>query len=132
MREYIYCNLNPKKKRTGDCVVRAFAFFFGVSWTKAFFDVIMFCAENGVVSFNYRKTYYKYLQEKGYVKRVLPFKPKISVGEFCEKIAEEGKTYLIQVPRHMTIVCNCDVYDTWDCRKEKVDYYWVRDGGDML
>lgn len=130
MKDFIYYNLNPQQKHTGDCVVRAFAFFLGMTWKRAFLDLIMYCADKGVVNFNYRSTYYAYLQEKGYVKRKLFCTHKISVGEFCEKYAEEGKTYLIQVKGHMTIVCERDVYDTWDCRDRIMDFYWERDGGD--
>lgn len=131
MKQFVYYNLNPLQNHTGDCVVRAFAFFLGIPWKRAFLDLIMWCADRGVVNFNYRSTYYDYLKEKGFVKKKLPFKSKITVGEFCERIAEEGKTYLIQVKRHMTIVCERDVLDVWDCRDREVEFYWERDGGDV-
>ncbi len=132
MKQFVYYNLNPLQNHTGDCVVRAFAFFLGITWKRAFLDLIMWCADKGVVNFNYRSTYYGYLREKAYVKHKQLSRQKVSVGEFCEKIAAEGKTYLIQVKRHMTIVSNRDVYDTWDCRDKLVEFYWVRDGGDVL
>lgn len=131
MKQFVYYNLNPLQNHTGDCVVRAFAFFFGIPWKRAFLDLIMYCADKGVVNFNYRSTYYGYLREKGYAKIKPPFREKTSVGEFCENIAKEGKTYLVQIKRHMTIVCNRDVYDTWDCRSKDVDFYWERDGRDV-
>lgn len=125
MKEFYYINLNPLKKRTGDCVVRALAFFLGIPWKEAFFDLIMFCADKGLVNFNYISTYTAYMKDKGYVRQKPPYKG-ISIGEFCEKIADEGYVYIIQTKRHMTIICDRDVFDTWDCRDRNVIYYWKR------
>lgn len=125
MKEFYYINLNPLKKRTGDCVVRALAFFLGIPWKEAFFDLIMFCADKGLVNFNYISTYTAFMKDKGYVRQKPPYKG-ISIGEFCEKIADEGYVYIIQTKRHMTIICDMDVFDTWDCRDREVIYYWKR------
>ena len=125
MKEFYYINLNPLKKHTGDCVVRALAFFLGIPWKEAFFDLIMFCADKGLVNFNYISTYTAYMKDKGYVRQKPPYKG-ISIGEFCEKIADDGYVYIIQTKRHMTIICDRDVFDTWDCRDRDVIYYWKR------
>lgn len=125
MKEFYYINLNPLKKRTGDCVVRALAFFLGIPWKEAFFDLIMFCADKGLVNFNYISTYTAFMKDKGYVRQKPPYKG-ISIGEFCENIADDGYVYIILTKRHMTIICDRDVFDTWDCRDRDVIYYWKR------
>ena len=50
----------------------------------------------------------------------------MTVGRFCDEFAEEGKFYMVQVKRHMTIVDNKEINDTWDCSDRIVEYYWVR------
>ena len=125
MKEFYYINLNPLKKRTGDCVVRALAFFFGIPWKEAFFELIKYCADKGLVSFNYISTYTAFLKDKGYVRHKAPYKG-ISIGEFCEKVADDDFVYLIHTKRHMTIICDRNVFDTWDCREKEVINYWVK------
>ena len=107
MAKFVYCNFNPKQLHTNDCLVRALAYFFGVSWRKAFLDIIEWCADRG---FERHKT-----PERG-----------MTVGRFCDEFAEEGKFYMVQVKRHMTIVDNKEINDTWDCSNRIVEYYWVR------
>lgn len=124
-----YYNPNPKGLHTNDCVVRALTFFLGMSWRGAFLDIINWCADNGVVEFNRRTQYNKYLEEKGYKRQKAPRK-NLTVGEFWEYFAEYDKTYIVSMPRHLTIISNRHIYDIGDCSHKKMDGYWVRDGGD--
>ena len=120
-----YYNTNPLKKETGDCVVRALAFFLGVTWRKAFLNIIAWCADQGLVSFNYRRTYTMYLKEIGYRRNRVPRKG-MTVGEFRDGIAEKGRTYIISIPHHLTVIQDGVLYDTWDCSEKIMDGYWVR------
>lgn len=125
MAKFVYCNFNPKQLHTNDCLVRALAYFFGVSWRKAFLDIIEWCADRGWVDWNYRSKYNVYLAERGYERHKTPERG-MTVGRFCDEFAEEGKVYMVQVKRHMTIVHNKEINDTWDCSDRIVEYYWVR------
>lgn len=125
MAKFVYYNLNPQQLHTNDCMVRALSYFFGVTWHKAFIDIIEWCAERGVVSWNYRSQYNVYLLERGFVRHKTPEKG-MSVGRFCDEFAEEGKIYMVQVNRHMTIIDNKEINDTWNCSECIVEYYWVR------
>ncbi len=122
---YTYKNLNPQQKRTGDCVVRAMAYFFGVDWRTAFYSLITYCADHAVVTFNYRSTYTAFLKEKGYRRMRAPEKG-MTVGRFRDEYAEEGKMYLLQVPRHLTIIDDRVLIDTWDCSDRKLEGYWMK------
>ena len=41
---FVYYNPNPKKKNTGDCVVRALAKFFDTDWLTAYMNICSFSA----------------------------------------------------------------------------------------
>lgn len=41
---FVYYNPNPKKKNTGDCVVRALAKFFNTDWLTAYMNICSFAA----------------------------------------------------------------------------------------
>lgn len=120
---FFYYNANPKGIRTGDCVVRAFSYFLGMSWAEALQSLIDWGIKNGLVLFHYRGFYNKYLLERGYKKRKTPNQV-LTVRDFCDKYAEDGGLYLIQCPRHVTIVHNKGIVDTWDCGHLKVEGYW--------
>lgn len=122
---FLYHNLNPKGIHTRDCVIRAFAFFFGVTWREAFLDLINWCADRGRVDFNYRSAYYDYLKEKGYPKHKAPEKG-MTVEDFRDRYAKEGKTYIIQGKRHLTIISDQTIYDIGDCSLMVMDNYWER------
>lgn len=125
MNSFLFFNANPLNKRVGDCVIRAFSFFFGVSWKKAFMDLICWCTERGLVNFNYRSVFNEYLKEQGFLRHKAPRKG-MTVAEFRDEFAEEEETYLVSVKRHMTIVFRKDIVDTWDCSNKIVDGYWQR------
>jgi hypothetical protein len=125
MAKYVYYNMNPKQLHTNDCMVRALAYFFGVTWRKAFLDIIEWCANRGWVDWNYRSKYYIYLSERGFERHKAPEKD-MTVGKFCDEFAKEGKVYMVQVKRHMTIIDNKEINDTWDCSESVVENYWVR------
>lgn len=121
-----YYNPNPANRTDAyDCVVRAFAYFFGVTWMKAFIDLVVWCANHGLVRFNYRSSYNRYLEEKGYPRHKSPRKG-MTVREFCSEFAEAGKTYIVSGPHHLTIVSEKEIYDITDTSEMKVDGYWVR------
>ena len=48
MVQLLFLNLNPLKRRTGDCVFRALAFFFGISWREALDDLVGWAADRGL------------------------------------------------------------------------------------
>ena len=124
--KFSYYNPNPAGRTdANDCVVRALAFFFGVTWMKAFFDIATWCANQGLVRFNYRSAYNAYLKETGYERRRPPDKG-ISVGQFRDEYAEEGRIYIVSTPRHLSVVSDKTLFDIGDCSNMAMDGYWIR------
>lgn len=123
MNGFAYYNPNPDGDFMNDCVIRAYAFFFGVSWKKAFLDAMQFCAERGLVRFNFPSVFNKYLESKGYKRHRTPRRG-MTVGQFRDEFAVEGKCYIVSCPRHFTVVFQKDIVDIADCSKLRVIAYW--------
>ena len=129
MQNWLYFNANPKKLHTGDCVYRALSRFLGITWRETVDELVSFAADQGRVNFNYRSTYTPFLAEKGYERHKAPRKG-MTVGEFCESFAKPGMAYLIQVPRHLTVVEWIPGYnismnvDTFNCENKVIEAYW--------
>lgn len=122
---FIYYNANPKGVRTGDCVIRGISYFLGITWSGALHSLIDWGEERGLVLFHYRGFYNKFLADHGFQKKKTPNKD-WTVNDFCEQYAQEGKCYLIQCPRHITVVHGKDIIDSWDCGHLKVEGFWER------
>ena len=122
---YFY-NPNPtKSKDANDCVIRAFAFFFGISWEDAFLDLVKWCISKGLVRFNYRSVYTQYLLDKGFKKKKAPSKG-LTIGDFCANYAHSRKVYIVSLPRHLSIVFDQDIFDIFDCSNMVMDGYWAK------
>lgn len=122
---YFYYNANPKGIRTGDCVVRGISYFLGMNWIDTLHSLVNWGAERGLVLFHYRGFYNQYLVEKGYKKKKVPNK-EWTVNDFCNYYAEDNKCYLIQCPRHITVIHSKNIIDSWDCGHLKVLGFWER------
>jgi hypothetical protein len=130
MLEYIYYNVNPKNRKTGDCSTRALVGTLGISYDEALQRQFKWAS----------KTYYdatskqvmeKVLSEFGYVKMKQPRKDdgtKYCVGEMnqllTEKQLQEG--VLVTVANHHTCITEGYVQDIWDCRLMCVGNYYVK------
>lgn len=126
MNGFAYYNPNPKGLTNAyDCVVRAYTYFFGVTWHKAFFDAINWCAERGLVRWNFPSIYTQYLKDKGYQRHRAPRKG-ITVGQFRDEFADINKTYIISGPHHLTIIAQKDILDLGDCSNMVMFAYWER------
>ena len=124
MAKFVEYNLNPRKRGTEDCIFRALSLFFGVPWREALDEYINYGAKNGRTNFQTKNYITWFLKIKKLVKLKTP-RPAVTVGEFCERIAEPGKRYLVLTRTHMTTVLNKAIYDTWDCSERKVTGCWT-------
>ena len=123
-------NVNPKKRRTGDCSTRALVGTLGISYEEALKLQMKWSL----------KTYYdptskqvmeKVLQEFGYVKMKQPRKAdgkKYTVAELDEIIPADirNKGVLVTVARHHTCIIGMCVQDIWDCRYKSVGNYYIK------
>lgn len=123
-------NVNPKKRRTGDCSTRALVGILGISYEEALKLQMKWSL----------KTYYdptskqvmeKVLQEFGYVKMKQPRKAdgkKYTVAELDEIIPADirNKGVLVTVAGHHTCIIGMCVQDIWDCRHKSVGNYYIK------
>ena len=125
MNGFCYFNPNEKGDYKHDCVIRAYSFFFGTTWKKAFLDTMQFCADRGLVRFNYASVFNLYLEHKGYKRHRSP-KKGMTVAQFRDEYAEMGKCYIISCSHHFSIIWKKDIIDIGDCSDYTLKAYWER------
>lgn len=123
MNGFAYYNPNENGDYQHDCVIRAYSFFFGKTWKEAFLDAMQFCAEHGLVRFNFPSVFNKYLESKGHKRHRTPRKG-MTVGQFRDEFAVDGKCYIVYCPRHFTVIFRKEIVDIGDCSRLKVIAYW--------
>lgn len=126
-----YFNANPKRKATGDCVIRALSLATGKSWA----DILRMLCDISVITgymVEDTRTYDKLLMGLGWLKQRQPRKPdntKYTGREFCEKLEFENRNEKIIAHiggHHMTCFCNHTIWDTWDCSRKCIGNYWIK------
>lgn len=124
-----YLNVNPHKRITGDCIVRAISFACDVPYN----DVVMDCAriqcETGydmTVSQGVSILMERYGWAKNRQLRHLD-NTKFTVKEFVEAFPKG--TYILSMAGHMTVIKDGVCYDIWDCVKygRTVGNYWTKE-----
>lgn len=125
--KYENFNINPKNKKTTDCVIRAICNALNQKWEDTYLEMAQFCIKKGYM-LNDKKGFKVYLKQKGYEMEKMPRREdntRYTIKEFVEELARPNKTYIISVANHLTIVKNGILYDTWDCSRKSVGNYWV-------
>jgi len=119
---FIKENVNPEKKKTGDCVIRAIAKAEGKPWLVVF-DSLVDIARKTYSSPSYKDVYGMYL---GRYKKVTATyaengkKKYYTVGQ----VAKWDGTYIINVRKHLTTVIDGNIYDIWDTTHKKALNIW--------
>lgn len=111
--KFINENINPKKRKSGDCVIRAIAKAENKSWTDVFESLIEISREEYTVP-NDSRVYDRYLKDYSTInvfKMVKGKKKRYRVSE----IAEFEGSYVVSIAGHMTAVVDGFIYDIWDC-----------------
>ena len=128
--KFIEFNNNPKKRKTGDCVVRAIATATNSSWEYVYKELAEAGIKKGLM-INSDENWKKYLEDLGFKKQKMPRRDdrtRYTLEEFCTEIAEEEKIYIIKLAGHLTVVKNKNLYDTWNCSYKSVGNYWIIEG----
>ena len=122
---YINENLNPLRKRVGDCVIRAIAKAMNMSWDDVAIDLsMMMVTEKDIVTSN--ALWGKYLRMNGFRKNIVPdtCPDCFSVSDFAMEYPTG--TYLACTGSHVVAVIDGNWYDTFDSGDETVAYFWER------
>lgn len=119
---YEFVNVNPCKKRLGDCVVRTLSLALNQSWYRTAIDL---CIE-GLIQCdlqNSNAVYSSYLQSKGFKK--YPILDTLTFEEFAT--AHPDGLYIVATGSHVAVVRDGVILDNWDSSDEQVSYYFVRE-----
>jgi len=128
---WVYLNLNPLKKRTGDCVVRACAFATGQSWDETYWEL----CEKGFDRAEmpaWNASWFAYLKDKGFQRHIIP-----DTCPECYQVRDFANdhpkgTYVLFIPYstdgvgHVVVVEDSVVYDTWNSSFEVPLAYWQK------
>ena len=121
---FVFENVNPTNRITGDCYVRAVTRATGKDYKEVlqtFFDISL----NSGYSIGSTKCIELTLQHLGYTKQKQPKhrdNTKYTGKEFCEEF-NKG-VYICNIGgHHITVVIDGKIHDIWDCTEKTVGNY---------
>lgn len=130
---FVFFNVNPDKKTTTDCVIRAVSFVTGLDWEATFMGVAIECMiHHDMPEYNY--VWAGFLRKRGFKRYLIPDTCPIcyTVKDFCRDHPEG--TYLLVIlsyaqnaSGHVVAVKDGNYYDIWDSGNEVPSYYWVKE-----
>lgn len=130
---WVYLNLNPLGKLTGDCVVRACAFATDQTWDDTYDELCdMGFDRKEMPSWN--STWWAYLKAKGFTRHIIPDSCPdcYQVKDFAAD--HPSGTYVLYIPYsseasgHAVAVQSGNWYDTWQSGFEMPLVYWEKGG----
>lgn len=121
-------NVNPKGRKTSDCVIRAIAYASCQSWEKVFEDLCVIAKKKCSV-INEKSVYEEYLDNLGFEKHKQPKwddGTKFTVYEGDRVFNSQKEDVIVSVANHLTCIDNNELIDTWNCRNKCIGNYWTR------
>ena len=118
---YVYLNLNPHGKKTGDCVIRATALGLGVDWYQAS-DMLYEQARNCGCEMSCLGCYSKLFARLGFVKNDVSHE-EFTVQDIASK--HPNDIVIIRTRGHLTCSIDGKIHDIWNCADEIAYCYWV-------
>lgn len=118
-------NVNPKGRKSDDCVIRALSTLSGLRWESIYKRLCELGLEMCRMP-NEKATYEKWLKQVGYIKHKQPRREdgtKYTVEELVDEL--DVRNCVITVAQHMTVVEDGVLIDTWDCSQKTVCNYWT-------
>ena len=120
---YVYLNLNPLRRNTNDCVIRAIALAMNMSWDDVYMDVARM-GKDLADNMEANSTWGTYLKRNGWIQEVLPDHcPECyTVQDFCRDFP--SGTYIVATGSHVLCIKDGAAYDTSDPKDEILTYYF--------
>lgn len=117
-------NVNPRGRKTGDCVIRAIAKAENKEWLEIFDALVAIARESYSVPSD-TVTYTKYLK-KYQTKDVMYYDDSYASNRryTVNDIKVWVGTYIVQVAGHLTVVQDGKLFDTWDCGNKSAYKIW--------
>lgn len=126
---FIQFNANPKDRNVGDCVIRALSKATGKSWEEVYDDLYVIGRKKKRMM-NDPHTYKEFLKNNNFTIQPAErdFNGKVLlVEEFADQISkfQKDRIFIIHTRKHLTVVINGDIYDTWNTSKQKTGKYYM-------
>ena len=129
---YVYLNLNPLHKHTGDCVVRALSFALNQSWDDTYWQLCRKGFDQAEMP-SWNSTWWGLLKDKNYRRYVIEDSCPdcYTVEDFCHD-HPDGR-YVLFIPHsseqsgHVVAIEKGNLYDTWDSSQEIPLVYWRKE-----
>ena len=134
MISYEYLNLNPKGKKTCDCVIRALSLATGKSYEQVYREIFEISLKTGYM-LNEKRVEDKFLEQNGFIKIKQPKKfdgTKYTIGELDWALTNSGRgeslgeAVIVRCAHHLTCVKDGVLYETWDCRRKCISNYFIK------
>lgn len=123
---YRKLNVNPKNKRTNDCVIRAVTKALNSDWQTEYFNLCRMGSQLCCMPSS-DEAIEAYLKQKGFIRKTFKIHKgdrRLTAGQFGE-LFPVG-VYLLKLAGHITCLINGDIYDIWDCSEKCVYSYYER------
>lgn len=123
---FIKSNPHPTGKKIGDCVVRAIAIAENKKWINVYEELCKIGARLKDMP-NSKPVYEEYLINNGWNKKKMPKHPsgkRMKLCDFAELM--KGKLFIANVVRHLTVVEDNTLLDSWDCSRKCVGNYFTK------
>ena len=120
---YEFVNVNPCKRRLGDCVIRALSLAMNQQWERTYIDL---CIEGYIQCDmpNSNRVWEAYLQYKGFKR--YPVSDVMTFEEFA-KAHSDGQLYVVATGSHVAVIKDETLYDNWDSSEEIIAYYFIKE-----
>ena len=115
-------NVNPKGLKVSDCVFRAIASAFNITWEEAY-DKLCSIGRETKCSPNESLAYEQLLKDYDKIS-VMHETPKGKKRYTIQEICKWKGIYLVRVANHLACVKNGKLIDTWDCSNKSSYKIW--------
>ena len=118
---FVYCNPNPVKRKTGDCVVRALSIAFVRSWDDVYDELCKIGKEMKVMPSG--KEAYLELLNKYPTIPIFHMVGSKKKRFLVKEITQKG-VFICRVAGHLVAVKNGDYFDLFDCGNKSLYKCW--------
>lgn len=119
-------NVNPHKRKTCDCVVRALTVAFEEDYNKVYTELFNTSLKTGYM-LNEKRVEDIVLANHNFIKMKQPKKTngtKYTVNEI--RLLSKASVIVIRVAHHLTVVKDGVLIDTWNCGYKTINNYYVK------
>lgn len=123
---YSELNINPEKKQTGDCVIRAIGTVTDKEWDDTFLELMAKAFQMKEMP-SQNNVWGAYLHDLGFKRFVIEdtCPDCYNVKDFAQD-HPKGR-YVVGTGTHVIAVIDGNYYDTWDSGEEIPVYYWEKE-----